>query len=93
VSAAGGTQFELGINYRLWEGNWWFGVNDNHSTWTWLGYYPGSLFAPTGLGSHAQWLAWGGEVFSGLATPVRRRTRRAPAATRRAAGRTRPTSG
>ncbi|MGO9975478.1 MAG: neprosin family prolyl endopeptidase [Solirubrobacteraceae bacterium] len=38
-------QLEIGVKYQLWQGNWWFGFNNNESgPWIWLGYDPGSLF-------------------------------------------------
>jgi hypothetical protein len=62
-------QLEIGIKYQLWQGNWWFGFNNNESgPWIWLGYYPGRLFAG-GIANLAEWVGWGGEVYSGLANP------------------------
>ncbi|MHB8455972.1 MAG: neprosin family prolyl endopeptidase [Acidiferrobacterales bacterium] len=40
VSAIGGTQFFLPIQFTLFEGNWWLSVLD-----TWIGFYIGSMFA------------------------------------------------
>jgi hypothetical protein len=68
TSVPGGTQFELGMKYRLWQGNWWFAVNDTHAVWTWIGYYPGTLFQG-GIADRVDWTAFGGEVYSGLADP------------------------
>ena len=75
-SVQGGSQLEIAIKYQLYEGNWWFGVNNNESgPWIWIGYYPASLFwAPdgvktTGIGNLAEWVSFGGEVYSALANP------------------------
>jgi hypothetical protein len=63
------TQLEIAIKFQLWQGNWWFGFNnDDTGPWIWLGYYPASLF-PGGLQNEAQWSAFGGEVYSALANP------------------------
>jgi hypothetical protein len=68
-SALGGVQLEIAVKYQLWQGNWWFGVNNDESgPWIWIGYYPGTLF-PGGLNDHADWVAFGGEVYSALADP------------------------
>jgi hypothetical protein len=68
-SVRGGAQLELGIKFQLYQGNWWFGVNYNGSnSWIWIGYYPGSLFN-NGLNDHAQWVSFGGEVYSALPNP------------------------
>jgi hypothetical protein len=63
------TQLEIALKYQLYNGNWWLGFNNNESgPWIWLGYYPASLFAG-GLGDHASWASFGGEVYSALANP------------------------
>jgi len=63
------TQLEIGIKYQLYQGNWWFGFNNNESgPWIWLGYYPASLFNG-GLGNIVNWVSFGGEVYSALANP------------------------
>jgi hypothetical protein len=60
-------QLEIGLKYQLYAGNWWLGVNNNEAgPWIWLGYYPASLFNG-GLAGEADWLSFGGEVYSGLA--------------------------
>ncbi len=65
----GASQLEIGLKYQLYNGNWWLGFNSNESgPWVWLGYYPASLFAG-GIGGHASWASFGGEVFSALANP------------------------
>ena len=64
-----GSQLEIGLKYQLFNGNWCLGFNNNGSgPWIWLGYYPASLFAG-GLGIHASWASFGGEVYSALANP------------------------
>ncbi len=68
-SVQGGQQLEVGIKYQLWQGNWWFGVNnDETAPWIWLGYYPGKLFKG-GLKNEVQWVSFGGEVASALKNP------------------------
>jgi hypothetical protein len=68
-SVLGGTQLEIAIKYQLWQDNWWFGVNNDESgPWIWIGYYPGSLFTG-GLRNNADWVGFGGEVYSALADP------------------------
>lgn len=65
----GGSQLEIGIKYQLYQGNWWFGFNNNESgPWIWLGYYPASLFAG-GIGTVVNSVSFGGEVYSALANP------------------------
>jgi len=64
-----GSQLEIGLKYQLYNGNWWLGFNNNESgPWIWLGYYPASLFGG-GIGNHASWVSFGGEVYSALANP------------------------
>lgn len=68
-STQGGSQLEIGLKFQLFNGNWWLGFNNNESgPWIWLGYYPASLFAG-GIGNHASWVSFGGEVYSALANP------------------------
>jgi hypothetical protein len=64
-----GSQLEIALKYQLYNGNWWLGFNNNESgPWIWLGYYPASLFAG-GIGNHASWASFGGEVYSALPNP------------------------
>ena len=66
---AGSPQLEVGLKYQLWQGNWWLGVSSDESKpWTWIGYYPGSLYGG-GLATMARWVGWGGEVYSALGNP------------------------
>jgi Neprosin len=68
-SVQGGEQLEIAVKYQLYQGNWWFGVNNNESgPWIWIGYYPASLFNG-GLGNQVDWVAFGGEVYTALANP------------------------
>ena len=46
LSTIGGAQYELEIEYLLYEGNWWLYVIDR-----WIGYYPASLFTIGGVNS------------------------------------------
>jgi len=50
LSTRGGTQYEITIEYYLYQGNWWLFVLDR-----WIGYYPASLFgAGTDAGQSLQ---------------------------------------
>ena len=62
-SVQGGNQTLIPIQYQLYQGNWWLGVNG-----AWIGYYPASLFSKNGslnntLGNNANVIGWWGEVF------------------------------
>ena len=48
---------ELAIWVHMYGGNWWININGE-----WMGYYPGSLFAPTGLGIASDTVTWYGEI-------------------------------
>lgn len=56
-SVRGGAQYSMQIKYQLWEGNWWFQCNGR-----WIGYYPASLFASSGLRRRAEKVAFYGEI-------------------------------
>jgi hypothetical protein len=56
-SQLGGTQFDLQLKVQLFNGNWWVRVNG-----VWMGYYPSSLYSPSGLRSEAGVVDWGGEI-------------------------------
>lgn len=70
VSSADGTEYELQVDVRLYEGNWWVGAFGE-----WAGYYPhckggdappcddGTLFTSSGIRDEASRLDWYGEVF------------------------------
>jgi len=71
TSVIGGGQAEVSMKYQLWQNNWWFQVQG-----IWLGYYPALLvfpppLTPFGLGSHASWVGFWGEVDSALADPAK----------------------
>ncbi|KAH8895575.1 DUF239-domain-containing protein [Thozetella sp. PMI_491] len=55
ISQRGGVQYDMRIEYQLFEGNWWLSVEDR-----WIGYYPGSLF--NALGSGADGIFYYGEI-------------------------------
>lgn len=63
LATVGGIQYDLGITYQLFNGNWWLGVNGK-----WAGYYPGSMFTYDGrnadstLQSHSDAVTWYGEI-------------------------------
>ncbi|MCJ1327618.1 hypothetical protein MMC10_004289 [Thelotrema lepadinum] len=62
-SSREGSQYAMGIQYQLYQGNWWLAVNG-----TFIGYYPASLYAKNGttantLGDHATDIGWWGEVY------------------------------
>jgi hypothetical protein len=54
LSTDGGDQYEIQIQYQLFQGNWWLFVLDR-----WIGYYPASLFSNGVSGSS---LATGSDV-------------------------------
>jgi Neprosin len=70
TSVVSGQQMEVSMKYQLWQGNWWFQVQD-----IWLGYYPGALFGSLFLGpalaDHASWVGFWGEVATPLADPTK----------------------
>ena len=63
ASTYGGGQLEVSIKFQLWQGNWWFSLQN-----IWLGYYPGTLFGG-GIGDHVSWNGFGGEIYSSAANP------------------------
>jgi len=70
TSVIGGQQIEVSIRYQLFQMNWWLEVQG-----IWLGYYPATLFDPTGfppraLSDHASKVGFWGEVDSQLADPT-----------------------
>jgi hypothetical protein len=68
-SSYGEGQVEIGIKFELYQGNWWFGVIVEGSVgWTWLGYYPATLYTG-GLRTAGNNLSFGGKVNSSLANP------------------------
>lgn len=72
LSAVGGDQREIDIQYRLFNDNWWLGCQGR-----WVGYYPKHLFMGNGstfdnLADHAQRVEFYGEVasFDAAVTPT-----------------------
>ena len=64
TSQIGGAQYDMGFKVQFQLGNWWIKVNGQ-----WMGYYPNSLFASTGLHDLADQVVWGGEVFDAQSHP------------------------
>jgi hypothetical protein len=64
-STRGGTQYMMQIKYQLYRGDWWFCCNGR-----WIGYYPASLFSPSGLRNQAAQVAFYGEVVDSAADAV-----------------------
>jgi len=58
-STTQGTQYEVGLGYYLYQGNWWFSVGGD-----WIGYYPGSVYAGGQLTKNAQLIEFGGETLA-----------------------------
>lgn len=55
-----GTTAWYSLRYQLQQnsvGDWWFGFNN-----TWIGYWPNSLFASTGIKDSAEKVTYGGEI-------------------------------
>jgi hypothetical protein len=64
ASTQGSAQLDIAIKFQLYQGNWWIAVQNQ-----WMGYYPGSLFNG-GVANDAEWLGFGGEIYSSLANPA-----------------------
>jgi hypothetical protein len=64
ISTAGGQQLDVSMKFQLYQNNWWCAVQG-----VWMGYYPASLFNG-GIGNYAEWVGFGGEVYSSLANPA-----------------------
>lgn len=64
TSVDGGQQYEIKLQFVLYEGNWWLYIIDR-----WMGYYPGSLFkanvaSPSGsLATQGSHVLFYGEVY------------------------------
>ena len=56
-STPGGAQWELGLGFYLYQGNWWLAAGND-----WVGYYPGSIYRGGQLSSFAQEIDFGGET-------------------------------
>jgi hypothetical protein len=57
VSVLGGTQYDFHVRVQLFSGNWWVQFQNE-----WVGYYPTSLFDPTGLQNQAARASFYGET-------------------------------
>jgi hypothetical protein len=55
-SAFGGTQYEFAAQFYLYAGNWWLALGGS-----WVGYYPGSIFAGGQMAHYAQLIEYGTE--------------------------------
>lgn len=64
LSQDGGAQYEIKVQYQLYQGNWWLFVLNN-----WIGYYPASLFSNNEadpsqtLAQGADEVNWYGEIY------------------------------
>ncbi|KAF2111831.1 hypothetical protein BDV96DRAFT_690195 [Lophiotrema nucula] len=63
LSVRGGAQYEIKIQYLLYQGNWWLWALDR-----WIGYYPASLFsngtpAAGSLADHSDHIHYYGEIY------------------------------
>jgi hypothetical protein len=56
-STIGGTQYEIGLGYYFYQGNWWLMVGGD-----WIGYYPATIYAKGQLTKSAEKIDMGGEV-------------------------------
>lgn len=63
-SQIGGSQYEMDFKVQFQLGFWWMKANGH-----WMGYYPNSLFAATGLKDQSEVVLWGGEVLDVTAHP------------------------
>ena len=70
VSNDGGDQYELWLDFQLYEGNWWLWARDR-----WVGYYPSSLFSAghgktrKTLAEHATHVSFYGETVDTASSP------------------------
>jgi hypothetical protein len=55
-SVYGGAQYEIQLQYYLYQGNWWLRVGGN-----WVGYYPGSIYRGGELTYYSNLLEFGSE--------------------------------
>jgi hypothetical protein len=63
-SVLGGTQYQFGAQFYLFQGNWWLGLT-GASGFSWVGYYPASIYGGGQMSRHAKVIEYGGET-SGL---------------------------
>ncbi len=59
-STYGGTQYEFQALYYWYGGNWWLGLG-TATGYTWVGYYPASLYGSGPMATHAQIIQSGSE--------------------------------
>lgn len=64
LSVDGGAQYDLHIEYKLFQGNWWLFVLDRY-----IGYYPASLFSKgvdpaSTLADHSSLIDFYGEIYN-----------------------------
>lgn len=64
LSVDGGAQYDLHIEYKLFQGNWWLYVLDRY-----IGYYPASLFSQgvdpaSTLADHSSLIDFYGEIYN-----------------------------
>jgi hypothetical protein len=57
VSSLGGSQAEIHLRFKLFQGNWWLLYGNE-----WIGYYPGTLFSASGLRVKGNQVLWFGEI-------------------------------
>src|SRR5262249_41465286 len=57
VSTRGGQQYDIQLQWQLFQGNWWLTVQGVN-----VGYYPGSVFRGGQMSRYAQSVDFGGEV-------------------------------
>lgn len=70
LSTIGGAQYDLKIQWLLYQGNWWLFVLDR-----WIGYYPASLFgantdASNSLQQGADAINYYGEIYDSHQNPT-----------------------
>jgi len=66
-SASGGAMLGITMQWQLDNGNWWLGIDNG--TFTWVGYYPGSLWGGGPITQGAVEIDYGGETVMRTATP------------------------
>jgi neprosin-like protein len=59
-SVPDGPQYEIKLQYYLWEGNWWLWVGNG-----WVGYYPASIYQGGQLSKYSNLLEFGSESVPG----------------------------
>jgi hypothetical protein len=55
-SAVGGTQWDIPVQYMLWNGDWWLQIGSE-----WVGYYPGSAYNGGAMSQQADTIMFGTE--------------------------------